>query len=119
MGALSQFFDDRGTVHQCSYARTPQQNGVPEHKLRHLLEVTQALSFHMHVPKPFWSNVVLTMCYRVNRMPYTVSSGRIPHSVLYTNYLLFSLPPKVFGCTCYVHALVVTNLIPMRSSATF
>ena len=38
--SLSEFFYDHGIIHQSSYAHTPQQNGVVERKLRHLLEVT-------------------------------------------------------------------------------
>ena len=45
------FFDDHGIIHQSSCPHTPQQNGVVERKMRHLLEVTCALKFHMHVPK--------------------------------------------------------------------
>ena len=51
--SLSQFFDDHGIIHQSSCPHTPQQNGVPERKMRHLLEVTCALKFHMHVPKSY------------------------------------------------------------------
>ena len=49
--SLSQFFDDHRIIHQSSCPHTPQQNGVTERKMRHLLEVTCALKFHMHVPK--------------------------------------------------------------------
>ena len=45
--SLSQFFDDHGIIHQSSCSHTPQQNGVAERKMRHLLEVTRALKFHM------------------------------------------------------------------------
>ena len=38
--SLSEFFYDHGIIHQSSYTHTPQQNGVVERKLRHLLEVT-------------------------------------------------------------------------------
>ena len=47
---------------------------------------------------------VLTTCYLVNRMPFTVLGGLIPHRVLYLDRPLFSHPLQVFGCTCYVHA---------------
>ena len=38
-------------------------------------------------------------------MPYTVLGDLIPHHVLYLGRPLFSLPPRVFECTCYIHAL--------------
>ena len=46
--SLSSFFDDHGIIDQSSCARTPQQNGVTEHKMRHLLEVT-VLSPFIHM----------------------------------------------------------------------
>ena len=50
---LSQFLDDQGIIHQSSCAHTPQQNGVAERKLQHLLEVTRTLLFQMRVPKSY------------------------------------------------------------------
>ena len=55
------FFDNHGIIHQSSCTRTPQQNGVVEHKMGHLLDVTRALSFHMHVPKSHWSDAGLSL----------------------------------------------------------
>ena len=80
-------------------------NIVAECKLWHLLEVARAVSFHMQVPKPFWSDAILISCYLVNRMSFTILGGFIPHWVLYLGWPLFSLSPQVFGCVCYVHAL--------------
>ena len=73
--------------------------------MRHLLEVTRALKFHMHVPKSYWSDAVLTACHLINRMPSTVLGGQIPYTVLSLDAPLFHLPPKIFGCVCYVHIL--------------
>ena len=102
---LSQYYSDHGIIHQSSCARTPQQNGVAKRKLRHLLEVTRALSIHMQVLKLFLSDVVLTACYLMNRMSSTILVGLIPHRVLYPDHPLFFLPSRVIGCTCYNHAL--------------
>ena len=102
---MSQFFDDHGIIHQSSCPHTPQQNGVAERKMHHLLEVTHALKFHMHVPKSYWSDAVLTACHLINHMPSTVLGGQIPYTVLSPDALLFHLPPKIFGCVCYVHIL--------------
>ena len=99
------FFDDNGIIHQSSCARTPQQNGVAERKIRHLSEVMRAMLFQMQVPKSYWSDAVLTACYLINRMPSTILGGQIPQTVLFPGRPFHSLPPRVFGCTCYVHAL--------------
>ena len=103
--SLSQFFDDHGIIHQSSCSHTPQQNGVVERKMRHLLEVTCALKFHMCVSKSYWSNAVLPACHLINRMPSTVLGAQIPYTVLSLDAPLFHLPPKIFGCVCYVHIL--------------
>ena len=59
----------------------------------------------MHVPKSYWSDAVLTACHLINRMPSTVLGGQIPYTVLSPGTPLFHLPPKIFGCVCYVHIL--------------
>ena len=73
--------------------------------MRHLLEVTHALKFHMRVPKSYWSDAVLIAYHLINRMPSTVLGGQIPYTVLSPGTPLFHLPPKIFGCVCYVHLL--------------
>ena len=111
--SLSQFFDDHGIIHQSSCPHTSQQNVVAERKMRQLLEVTHAIKFHMRVPKSYWNDAVLTAVDLINRMPSTILGGQILYTVLSPDAPLFHLPPKIFGCVCYVHILGpgVTNLI--------
>ena len=111
--SLSQFFDDHGIIHQSSCPHTSQQNVVAERKMRQLLEVTHAIKFHMRVPKSYWNDAVLTACDLINRMPSTILGGQILYTVLSPDAPLFHLPPKIFGCVCYVHIVGpgVTNLI--------
>ncbi|XP_042946560.1 uncharacterized protein LOC122279793 isoform X3 [Carya illinoinensis] len=104
-GAFATYLSDKGIVHQTSCSYTPQQNGVAERKNRHLLDVTRALLLHMHVPKRFWSDGVLTACHLINRMPSSILNGSSPFSVLFPSSSPFSLPPKIFGCVCFVHNL--------------
>ena len=94
--SLSQFFDDHGIIHQSSCPHTLQQNGVAKCKMCHLLEVIHALLFHMHVPKSFWSDAVLTICHLINRISSTILDGQIPYKVLSPNDPLFHLPPMIF-----------------------
>ena len=77
--------------------------------MRHLLDVTRVISFHMHVAKSCWSDMVLTMCYFVNCMPSSVLGGQIPHHLLLPDRPLYTLPPHAFGRTCYVHVPIVLN----------
>jgi len=90
-------------LHQTSCVYTSQQNGVVEHKNRHLIETTRTLLIHGLVPQSFWGDVVLTTCYLINRMSSSVLDNKIPHSILFPHELLHPLPLKVFGSTCFVH----------------
>lgn len=38
----------------------------------HLLEVSQAIMFSMHIPKYLWGDAILTASYLINRMPTRV-----------------------------------------------
>ncbi|RVW27581.1 Retrovirus-related Pol polyprotein from transposon TNT 1-94 [Vitis vinifera] len=99
------FMSHHGILHRSSCAHTPQQNGVAERKNRHLVKTARTLLLHSHVPFRFWGDAVLTACYLINRMPSSVLHDQIPHSLLFPDQPLYFLPPRVFGCTCFVHIL--------------
>ena len=99
------FMSQHGILHQSSCAHTPQQNGVVERKKRHLIETARTLLLHYHVPFRFWGDAVLIACYLINRMPSSVLHAQIPHSLLFPDQRLYFLPPRVFGCTCFIHIL--------------
>ena len=92
-------------LHQSSCAYTPQQNGVAERKNRHLVETARTLLLHHKVPQRFWGDAILAACYLINRMPSSVLHDQIPHFILLLTQPLFYLPPRVFGCVCFVHIL--------------
>lgn len=50
------FYSSKGILHQTSWINTPQHNGIPERKHRHLLNIARALLFQSHLPKPFWGD---------------------------------------------------------------
>ena len=99
------FMSQHRILHQSSCAHTPQQNGVAERKNHHLIETARTILLHYHVPFRFWGDAVLTACYLINRMPSSVLHAQIPHSLLFPGQPLYFLPPRVFGCTCFVHIL--------------
>ena len=92
-----------GTIHQSSCLYTAQQNGVAERKNRHLLEVARYLLLQMHAPKVFWSDVVLTTGFLINRMPSTILNDQSPFSIIFPTISTFILPPRIFGCVAFVH----------------
>jgi hypothetical protein len=83
---LSDFFSDKGIVHQSSCVDTPQQNGVAERKNRHLLDISRAIMFTSHVPKYLWGDAILTAAYLINRMPSRVLSFDTPLQKLLTYF---------------------------------
>ena len=91
-----------GMLHETSCVDTPSQNGVAEHKNRHLLETARALLFQMNVSKPFWADAVSIACFLINRMPSSVLHGEIPYKILFPNKSLFPVDPRIFGSTCFV-----------------
>ena len=105
--SFSSFMSSHGILHQSSCAYTPQQNGVAERKNRHLVETARTLLLHHKVPQRFWGDVILATCYLINRMPSSVLHDQIPHSILLPTQPLFYLPPRVFGCVCFVHILTL------------
>jgi len=56
---LHNYFQQEGIIHETSCIDMPQQNGVAERKMRHLLNVTRTLLHHHHVSKYFWGQAVL------------------------------------------------------------
>ncbi|GFY91557.1 hypothetical protein Acr_07g0017530 [Actinidia rufa] len=74
-----------------------------------------ALSSSLHVfspsvPKYFWHMAVLTATYLINRTPSRVLQGKAPLHILKPASTLFSIIPRVFGCTCFVQ-----NRSPIRT----
>ncbi|RVW29613.1 Retrovirus-related Pol polyprotein from transposon TNT 1-94 [Vitis vinifera] len=102
---FTSFMSHHGILHQSSCAHTPQQNGVAERKNRHLVETARTILLHSNVPFRFLGDAVLTACYLINRMPSSVLHDQIPHFLLFPDQPLYFLPPRVFGCTCFVHIL--------------
>ncbi|KAL6328004.1 hypothetical protein AAG906_031348 [Vitis piasezkii] len=105
--AVGEFLAQEGIVHLSSCVDTPQQNGIAERKNRHLLEVARSLMFSMNVPKLFWGQAVLTAAYLINRMPSRVLKFQTPCQILLKSFpttrLISTVPPKIFGCSVFVH----------------
>ena len=104
---FSDFLSFHGILHRPSCANTPQQNGATKRKNRHLVETACTLLLHHTVSQCFWRDSILTASYLINRMPSSILGDQVPHSLLFPNQPLFCLPPRVFGCTCFVHILTL------------
>ena len=117
---FSTFLSAHGIIHQTSCPDTPPQNGVAERKNRHILEVARSLMFTMNVPKFLWSEAVLTATYLINRTPSRILGMKTPCEMLLGENK-FVVPPKVFGCTCFVrdHRPLVNKLDPRAVKCIF
>ncbi|KAK8924049.1 hypothetical protein KSP39_PZI019433 [Platanthera zijinensis] len=100
--SFDHYLTTHGIIHQTSCAHSPSQNGVAERKNRHLLDVTRCLLLTMHLPKFYWGDAVLTAAYLINRLPSPVLGNQTPLTTLGVS-LTSSLPPRIFGSTCFVH----------------
>jgi len=64
----------------------------------------------MCVPKYLWSDVVLSVCHLINKMPSSVLDEKNPFSYLYPNKSVFSMTSRAFSCTCFVQDLFPTSM---------
>ena len=70
-----------------------------------ILDVARTLMIYMSISKYLWSDGVLRACYLINRMSSSVFNKSSLFSCLYANKTPFSVTPRVFRCTCFVHDL--------------
>jgi hypothetical protein len=76
--------------------------------------------YTMNVPKFLWSEAIMTAIYLINRTPSRVLGMKTPYEMLFGKNN-FVVPPKVFGCTCFVrdHRPSVGKLDPRAIKCIF
>ena len=103
------FCAKHGISHNCSAARTPQQNGVVERKNRTLEDMSRAMLLENSMPKYFWAEAVNTANYVLNRCLIRPLLKKTPQELFKGRKPIVSYF-KPFGCTCYVHKNGKDNL---------
>jgi len=101
---MTNFFVNKGIVHQTSCVNTPQQNSIVERKHDHLLDVAKTLMIQSHLPQIYWSYSMIHVAHIINMLPTPVLNYSSPHEMLYKTYANFN-GLKVFGYLCYASTL--------------
>nr|CAD41085.2 OSJNBb0011N17.2 [Oryza sativa Japonica Group] len=119
------YLDRRGTNEDvcalmASTSKEVTENGVAERKNRHLLEIARSLMYTMNVPKFLWSEAVMTAAYLINRTPSRILGMKTPYEMIFGKNE-FVVPPRVFGCTCFVrdHRPSIGKLDPRAVKCIF
>jgi hypothetical protein len=99
---FNKFCQEQGIRRELSCAYTPQQNGVAERKIRHLVETCRSWLYAKNLPKALWAEGMACAAYVINRVPLSPINMKSPYE------LMFEEKPsvkhfKVFGSICYVH----------------
>jgi transposase InsO family protein len=100
------YFQHHGLIHETSCPQTPQQNGFPERKNRHILETARALLLGAHMPSYHWTDAVAMAVHLLNRMPSKVLNFKSLLQALSTYVsipTILMLPPRIFRCVGFVH----------------
>nr|GFA41741.1 putative ribonuclease H-like domain-containing protein [Tanacetum cinerariifolium] len=72
----------KGIKRDYSNARTPQQNGVSERKNKTLIEAARTMLADSLLPTIFWTEVVATACYVLNRVLVVKPYNKTPYELL-------------------------------------
>jgi len=101
---MTNFFSNKGIIHQNSCVNTSQQNNILERKHDHLLNVARALMIQSHLPKIYWSYSVIHVAHIINMFLTPVLNDFSPHEMLYKTPQDFN-QLKVFRSLCYANTL--------------
>ena len=113
------FFTGQGILHESSCVYAPQQNGVTERKLGHIVSTTRARIFHQSVPKYLWGEALSIDVHLINRLPSKVLAYKSPIDLMMESFLdvvlRIGLKPRVFGCVVFVHLPYSADKLSPRS----
>lgn len=113
---LDFFSSNGGITQQVNYQYTSSQNGVAEHKHRHVIKTVVALFQTAHMPLTFWGEAALTAIYLINRLPTSVLDGATPFYKLFGKHPDYSFL-RVFGSSCFPWLrMYITDKLQPRST---
>ncbi|KAE8658547.1 hypothetical protein F3Y22_tig00116971pilonHSYRG00774 [Hibiscus syriacus] len=80
---FTKVLQELGIHHRLTCPHTSQQNGIVEHKHRQIVEMALTLLSQASLPLKYWSYVVVTAVYLINKLPTKVLHGSTPFSKLF------------------------------------
>jgi Reverse transcriptase (RNA-dependent DNA polymerase)/gag-polypeptide of LTR copia-type/Integrase core domain/GAG-pre-integrase domain/Zinc knuckle len=100
-GALTNFCEKQGVIHQTSVRYTPQQNGRAERVGRVLFNKARSMLFDADLPTGFWAEGVSTANF-VRNVTYSRVVKCTPYEMFFGKKPDVSML-RVFGCKAFVH----------------
>jgi len=97
---FTKFLTDHGIQHRLICLHTHHQNGVVEHKHRHVVELGLTLLSQAKLPLHDWDHAFVSSLYLINRLPSSVIGNEIPYQKLLNKQADYFFL-KVFGCSCF------------------
>jgi len=79
---MTNFFINKGIIHQTSCVNTPQQNSIVERKQDHLLNVARVFMIQSHLPKIYWSYSIIHVTHIINMLSTPILNDFSPHNAL-------------------------------------
>nr|GEV04090.1 retrovirus-related Pol polyprotein from transposon TNT 1-94 [Tanacetum cinerariifolium] len=89
-----------GITHETSAAKTPQQNGVVEHRNHTLVEAARTMLIFSYAPLFLWAEAIATACYTQNRSIIHRRFNKTPYELIHSRKQEISYL-HVFGALCY------------------
>ena len=77
------FLQDNGIHRKVSCKYTPQQNGIVEHKHRHIMESAMSMMHGSNVPISLWTEAFHTTTHVINRLHMPILEDLSPYYVLF------------------------------------
>ena len=113
--AFKTYFDTHGILPRYTCPHHPEQNGMAEHKHRHLVETGLTLLVHAKMPPTYWAEAFHTANYLISRLPTKVLKLVSPYTKLFQRDPTYEIL-KVFGCACFPYLRPYNNnKLPFRS----
>jgi hypothetical protein len=115
---FQRYFKQYGIHRQLTATGTPQQNGIAERKIRHLLETTRSLLFSAKLPTYLWEEAARIANYLSNRVPIRALHRVTPFEV-YTGQRPNLSHLQVFGSAAFLHIQDKKELDPKSHQLVF